>query len=75
MPRIPDPWHPPFLGFFNYHRCYFANEALNSYFFALMVGIGINKNLACEILRLRRVAFATYFITAAVRSLRSFFNS
>ena len=32
-------------------------------------------NLACEILRLRRVAFATYFITAAVRSLRSIFNS
>ena len=31
----------------------------------------IKKNLACEILRLRRVAFATYFITAAVRSLRS----
>ena len=30
------------------------------------------KSLACEILRLRRVAFATYFITAAVRSLRSF---
>lgn len=35
----------------------------------------VKKNLACEILRLRRVAFATYFITAAVRSLRSFFNS
>ena len=35
----------------------------------------IKKNLACEILRLRRVAFATYFITAAVRSLRSIFNS
>lgn len=29
----------------------------------------IKKNLACEILRLRRVAFATYFITAAVRRL------
>lgn len=51
MPRMHDPWHPPFLGvFFNYRRCYFANEALNSYFFVLMVGIGINKNLACEIL-------------------------
>ena len=35
----------------------------------------IKKNLACEILRLRRVAFATYFITAAVRFLRSIFNS
>ena len=29
----------------------------------------IKKNIACEILRLRRVAFATYFITAAVRRL------
>ena len=29
----------------------------------------IKKNLACEILRLRRVAFATYFITSAVRKL------
>ena len=33
------------------------------------------KNLASEILRLRRVAFATYFHTAAVHSLRSVFIS
>ena len=33
------------------------------------------KNLACEILRLRRIAFATDFLTAAVRSLRSVFIS
>ena len=34
----------------------------------------IKKNIACEILRLRRVAFATYFITAAVRRLPSDFS-
>ena len=34
----------------------------------------IKKNLACEILRLRRVAFATYFITAAVQRLPSDFS-
>ena len=31
------------------------------------------KNLACEILRLRRVALATYFFSTAVRSYAEHF--
>ena len=36
------------------------------------ISYGINKNPACRILRLRRVALATSFVSAAVRSLESF---
>ena len=44
------------------------------FFFWLFYGILIKKNPACRILRLRRGALATLFLSAAVRSSRSVFD-